>query len=361
MTLEIDLRAKLSPLPPEGQAHSHPCGPNLEYDPDFLELEGTIQPQDAQEFTRADGSRAVIAGSEQDWLKVRRLSENLLERTRDIRVAICYTRALLHIEGFPGIHVGLNLLLGLVDQYWEHVYPALDADDDNDPTMRINAFAPLVSADEIIADLRASWLLRSRQSGTLTVRDIELTLNKLDAHANEPVLTDAQLTGFLRAALDADPGLADTIPQTLELAHRLSAALQDHVGAHASIDFTPLLDILHALKQAYDTVRPEATVQDTSDSADNDSADSDSRSNNTAPGAPGEIRSRADVIASIERLATYLERTEPTNPAQWLLRRAQRVMQMNFLETIAEFTPEAIEQAERMLGGRLEQPDQPED
>jgi type VI secretion system protein ImpA len=351
MTLDINLEARLRPLPQDG--YSHACGPNLEYDPDFLELEKAMHPQAAQEFTNTDGNHTIIEGSDQDWLAVRRLSEGLLERTRDIRVAIFYTRALLHTEGFPGIHAGLSLLLGLVEQFWSDVYPALDADDDNDPTMRINAFAPLVAADEIIADLRASWLLRSRQAGTLTVRDIELSLSKLDPRANEQVLTEPQLTGFLRAALAADPGLNDSIPQSLDLANRLSATLQDNVGASDSIDFTPLLDTLHSIRQAYATASPEATVGNNSDN------DSDPATGSNSDGTPGtgEIRSRADVINSIERLASYLERTEPTNPAQWLLRRAQRVMQMNFLETIAEFTPEAIEQAERMLGGRLEQPE----
>jgi len=59
------------------------------------------------------------------------------------------------------------------------------------------------------------------------------------------------------------------------------------------------------------------------------------------------------VIQTIDRLVDYLERAEPTNPAQWLLRRARRVINMNFLEAIVELAPDGLEQAERMVGSQL--------
>ena len=51
----------------------------------------------------------------------------------------------------------------------------------------------------------------------------------------------------------------------------------------------------------------------------------------------------------------YLDRAEPTNPAQLLLRRAQRVMNMNFLEAMNELAPDGLVQAERSVGSQLPQ------
>lgn len=347
MSLDIDLDTLLTPL-----GDDQPCGPNLEYDADFLQLEEAARQQAGQEFTGDSGNRVTIEGQGPDWPEVRRLAEGLLERSRDVRVAVYYTRALLRTEGFGGIHLGLRLIVGLLEQHWAHVHPELDADDNDDPTMRVNALAPLVANEALIADLRASWLLRSRQSGVLTVRDIEVAQGKLGARDGEQVYSESQVSGMLAEAIGADPGLAVAITESLALVRQLSGYLQDQVGASASIDFKPLQNILYAVQQALATVAPAEAAADAGGESAEDGSPA-AAATAAGPSAPGEIRSRADVIATIDRLVAYLERTEPTNPAQWLLRRAQRVMNMNFLEAIVELAPDALDQAERMVGGQL--------
>lgn len=344
MPLNIDLDALIRPLSTE-----QPCGPNLEYAPDFLLLEEAARRQVSQEFTSDGGKRVSIEGQEPNWLEVRRLAESLLEQTRDIRVVIYYTRALLRSEGFGGLQIGLRLILGYLKQYWIQVYPELDSADGNDPTMRINALLPLVANEAVVADLRASWLLRSRQTGGLTVREIEVALGRLAAREGEQALAMSQISGILSEALTSQPELAETIRSTEELLQQLSDLLHEQIGTSAGIDFAPLLAPLSALIQVLPDSRPTQTGGDGSPTEPGATAAE-------APGAPsagGEIRSRADVIATIDRLVAHLERTEPTNPAQWLLRRAQRVMDMNFLEAIVELAPDALEQTERMVGGQL--------
>ena len=46
----------------------------------------------------------------------------------------------------------------------------------------------------------------------------------------------------------------------------------------------------------------------------------------------------------------YLDRTEPTNPAQLLLRRARHLISHNFLQLIKALAPEALEEAARIMG-----------
>lgn len=346
MSLDIDIESLLSSL-----GDDQPCGPNLEYDADFLQLEEAARHQAGQEFTGDGGNRVTIEGQGPDWPQVRRLAEGLLERSRDLRVAVYYTRALLRTEGFGGIHAGLRLITGLLEQHWAHVHPELDADDNDDPTMRVNALTPLVATEAVIADLRASWLLRSRQSGILTVRDVEVGQGKLTAREGEQVYSESQIGGMLAEALATDPGLGAAITESAALLRQLSSYLQDQVGASASIDFKPLQSTLYSIQQALAGVAAPEAGTDTEAVAD--AAGGEPATGGAAASAPGEIRSRADVVATIDRLVAYLERAEPTNPAQWLLKRAQRVMNMNFLEAIVELAPDGLEQAERMVGGQL--------
>jgi type VI secretion system protein ImpA len=69
-----------------------------------------------------------------------------------------------------------------------------------------------------------------------------------------------------------------------------------------------------------------------------------------AGGALGAIRSRADAIRAIDRVCEYLERAEPTNPAQLLLRRARRLISKDFLQLIRELAPEALGDVAKIMG-----------
>src|SRR5574337_973064 len=93
-----------------------PAGPDLEYDPEFLALERAAAPK----AERAVGD-AVKAAEEPDWGKVIELSEALLARSKDLRVAVHLTTAWLRTSGMPGWSAGLGLIRGLLEQFWDDV------------------------------------------------------------------------------------------------------------------------------------------------------------------------------------------------------------------------------------------------
>jgi type VI secretion system protein ImpA len=66
--------------------------------------------------------------------------------------------------------------------------------------------------------------------------------------------------------------------------------------------------------------------------------------------APGELRTREDAIRALERVCDFLERTEPTNPAPLFIRRAQRLMGMNFVDIVRELVPDSMSQLENLAG-----------
>jgi type VI secretion system protein ImpA len=52
-----------------------PCGPNLEYDADFLKLEEAARATPDQEFGRDGGEAIRIQGASADWREVQGLAE----------------------------------------------------------------------------------------------------------------------------------------------------------------------------------------------------------------------------------------------------------------------------------------------
>jgi hypothetical protein len=53
-----------------------PCGPNLEYDADFLKLEEAARATPDQEFGRDGGEAIRIQGASADWREVQGLAES---------------------------------------------------------------------------------------------------------------------------------------------------------------------------------------------------------------------------------------------------------------------------------------------
>jgi type VI secretion system protein ImpA len=64
----------------------------------------------------------------------------------------------------------------------------------------------------------------------------------------------------------------------------------------------------------------------------------------------GSIETRNDALRAIDMVCEYLERTEPTNPAQLLLRRARKLVNKNFVELVRELAPESLDQVARVMG-----------
>src|SRR5688572_22279240 len=151
----IDLNLLLQPV-----TEGAPCGENLEYDPAFGELERIAK---GKEERRAGAE--VIPAEEPKWPEVAEAADGLLDRTRDLRVVAYLTHAALNVDGLPGIAAGLQVVHGWLQTFWDSVYPHLDKDDDNDPTLRINSLAALDSREGIIRSLARVPLVVSRAAG----------------------------------------------------------------------------------------------------------------------------------------------------------------------------------------------------
>ncbi len=129
----FDVDALLTEISPES-----PCGEDLSYEVPFLELEGLVQ--GTAETQVGDH---IQESQEPDWDKVYRRSLELLERSKDLRLILFLTLSALCKNGLLGFCAGLALLRGVIEQYWDHVYPQLDPDDNNDPLERMNIISAL--------------------------------------------------------------------------------------------------------------------------------------------------------------------------------------------------------------------------
>jgi type VI secretion system protein ImpA len=326
-----------------------PCGPDLEYDPAFLALEEASRGKPEQQF-----GDTVIAAEDADWRAVYEGARGLAERTRDLRVAVLLARSAARLHGVAGYNDALALIAGLLEQHWDHVYPLLDADDNNDPTMRLNALAPLVDGATGLADFRTASVLGGRSP--LTVRQIELAAGKADPRSDESVPSEGAILDALAQGQANDGELLARLKRPQAELQRIDAVLTDKVGSEGP-DLKPLQLLTRWVANAAaeaEAAASGAAAEGSSDAGADGHGDDTGGASTSRVATPGSLRNRDDVIKTLDRVCDWIEKNEPTNPAPLLIRRAQRLMTKNFMDIIRDIAPDGFAQIEN-LAGRIDE------
>jgi len=335
-----DLESLLTPLADEA-----PSGPDLEYDADFQTLERTATPK----AERAIGD-SVKTAEEPDWDKVSSLGEALLGRSRDLRVAVHLTSAWTRMHGLAGWSDGLALIRGLLENLWDSVHPQLDAEDDNDPTARVNAVMPLVDMQGVLGYFRGAPFVQSPRLGRFSLRDLRIANGTLKTSA-EGDAASPSMTDIEACCLDCpEEQLLDAAQATttaMEHARAIDAIFTDRIGT-AGPDLKPLLGEIYELKKFLDAEVAKRAPAGAADAP----ADAEGGAPGAAPasGASGRIETAQDVIRRLDEICEYYTRREPSSPIPHLLRRAQRLVGMNFVDLMKELAPGGLSEFQVISG-----------
>lgn len=333
----MDAQSLLEPISDE-----EPSGPDLEYDPNFGEVERASQGKASQEL-----GDSVVEGEPPDWASVISGSEELLGQTKDLRLAVWYARGQLVRSGFAGLAQGLELSLGLLNGFWESVHPQLDPDDDNDPTIRANTLSQLADEEGLLRDLQVAPMISVRGFGTVTYRALQIANGESTPTEGEDVLDAASVNGcLLECPMDDLRTLAEDIRRAAELAKTVQATF-DELAPNSLLNLEKLDAVLSG---AYRDVAVFLAKRGEDVAVDGDASEGDSEGSPRGPSAPGQVASRGDVIKSLDAVIAYYRSEEPSSPVPLLLQRAKRLAAMDFLEIIQDMAPDGLDQI-RNVGG----------
>lgn len=273
-----------------------------------------------------------------------------MQRSKDLRITHFLLQSALALQGVAGLADALTLINALLREYWADLHPHLDADDDNDPTVRINALSGLTS-DATIRLLRESILTRSRTFGPVSLR-AALNASGLMSFPDEQ-LGAQQLNA---AFLDSDPEQLQATRDALSSARAACEAIEqqvsDQVGSAQGVDLSllkqPLKQALQILSQFVpssetDSREPEAVSDDNAPSVDFAAAP-------VAPRPSGDITNRDDVLRSLDKILAYYSRHEPSSPLPVLLNRAKHLVHADFAAIVRNLIPDGMSQFENLRG-----------
>jgi type VI secretion system protein ImpA len=300
---------------------------------------------------RQEGDK-ILEAEDPDFGDVVKKSEVILKRSHDIRAAVFYAEAILHSKGLKGFAEAIAYVRGSLETYWESCHPELDEDDDDDPTMRINAVQGLNGTETVIKSLRRAALTNSRMFGQMSLRAIEVAEGTIAAPSGMSDIPDTATVGAAFQDTDSEE-LSATLAATI-------AAQADLKAIDAIfVDKTPgsgpdLEDVQKTLGQIVRRLSDALGSEGLAAVEGSDAIEGDAPAMGAAPtgggGPAGAINSPSDVTNALDRIIMYYQRNEPSSPMPILLERAKKMVGADFMEIMTEIAPQGLDQV-RMIGG----------
>lgn len=329
------------------------CGDDLQYDSAFIALELAIKGKPEQQM-----GDTIQEAEPPNWREVRKNAEELLTRTKDLRVLINLLRALIATDGVSGFSAGLNLLKTLVDQRWDTIHPQLDPDDDNDPTERVNILMSLCDQDTFLRPLQQVPLVESKALGRFSLRDFNIAHGKIPVSDEAVVVGSSTIEAAVQdAELESIQRNYDDIVGALECLNGLETLVTDRVGINNAPNFQELRVFLKEARGVLAEWLDSRGAGVDSIAEDDDlemAADGKDTSSRKKSGLSGGINNNQDVLAALKQICEYYKKYEPSSPVPILLERCTRLVGKNFMDVLKDIAPDGMDQASVVMGIRDE-------
>ena len=327
----------LAPIP-----GANPGGVELRYDPLFDKIKEARR--EDEDIPQGDWQTARKTA---DWTQVIRLTTDALStKSKDLQLAVWLAEAMLRREGFTGFRGALDMIVGLLDQHWEHLHPEIE---DGDLEMRA---APLewlgIKLDLTVKRVpvnRAghSWLQHQEARTVPTEADASGDFSK--AETRQALVAEGKTTpedierGFQSTPKAWLKALVAEIDGTLETLQNLDDISQERF-ADAAPSYSKLRGAIEEVQRTAKQllkrklelepdVAESTAVETPISSTSMDSAPVIVPANVVLPGSVGaqlapQPTSREDAASRIAVVARYLRQTDPTSPAPYLMLRGFR-------------------------------------
>lgn len=316
-------------------AGDNPGGVNLRYEPIFdqikearREAEGVPEGVGEDERKRADYKLVIkLAG------------DALAKESKDLWLAAWLTEAVLKREGVGGLREGLELIRGILEEFWDHLYPAIE--DPEDIELRA---APLSWIGQYLVFAVQSAPLSKRGHSFLQCKQARDVPTEDDAKADKDkkATRDGAVQDGKLTPEEFEAGFADTpkpwykelvanfngCSAALDAITKISADKFAEVDPDQRPSFGPLqraLKDVHAATQLLlnkkleldpDPPEPEGEIAGAIGGADGGAG--------TGEVISIEPNDAVDAAARVAAAARFLRQDDPTNPASYLMLRGFR-------------------------------------
>ncbi len=302
-----------------------------------------------------DEQDAPLQVAHREWASLVELgAQALAGSTKDLEIGCWVCEGLVRTEGFPGLAYGLELLAGLVEQYWDAgLYPAEEEEGVED---RIAPLAGLLGrdgqgvlvqpvkmlpvSDRSDLPLAALWTFELANAPIPSTQDPD-TRERLVARQAEQL--DSINIAIKTSSLAFLKEVHASALQALASLDRLMDALDSKtgVGRFGSQVSTPLQAIVELIEQK---VGHLFTTESDASGSDGDAVVA--AGGGSTGGGGGPVTSRNQALETVLHVADYFERHEPQSMIAHSLRDVVRRARMPLVDLLAELLPDDAQRSE---------------
>ena len=315
---------------------ANPSGVNLRYDPIFDKIKEARREEDQPPPGMTERDRKVADNPQ----VIKLTTDALVKKTKDLQIAAWLTGASLKQKGFPGLRDGLLLCHGLIEKFWDTLYPELE---DGDAQTRAAPLGFLGTKLDIpvrsapVVERGGYGLLDYQQSREVGYEDQAKTDDAKKKRAQ--LVKEGKLTPelFDKAFEETPKKYYAQAEKDLDDCLRVLALLKETCDPRFGDDgpaFGPLRSALEATRHAVHGFLQKKRETDPDPVEEVPVAAAESG----GPGTGGATRTgvlisvdgsseppdRIDAIRKIAEAAAFLRRREPQSPASYLMLRGLR-------------------------------------
>jgi type VI secretion system protein ImpA len=278
-----------------------------------------------------------------EWGDIRDKALEAMAKSKDLRLLAYLGTALLRTDGLPAFGETLRVASQWLETYWTQTYPLVD----EDAVLRRNALNCFADPMAVIDAIRRVPLVRSRQHGTFSVRDVDIATNQLTPGEGDTPADEAQIqAAFASMPLPELTQLLESVVSAVASLNKIDGQMREAAGSEAMPGFEP---VTAQLTRTVQVLRVQVASHPDSAAAGG-GADGLGESGDGSGSVPGAVKSRQDAIRALDAVAAFFKRTEPSSPIPMFIERAKRLISKEFLEVLADIAPDAVPQA-RAAGG----------
>lgn len=352
-TFTFDPQILLSPISEESPTGSDPRG-DISPTSAFLALKDARAAARRKERARDIDADAPAAFEE--WEQVARLAYDIIaEQGKDLEVCAWMIEALLRLDGFTGLRTGAEVARGLVETFWDNIFPLPD-EDGNEP--RLAPFIALNGASSdgtLIQPLRKVPLTPGAEGVPLWQYEQALEVSRIgDAGKREARIAAGALAldVFNMTVQEGSAGFYAALIAQIDGALASLNALSDAFTMRVGADAPPagaIRALLEANREAVQVFAADKLAQAAAarahDVAHQHEGDAEGAMEEADAEGEGEAGTglparrpvtREQALGQVLEIARFFRTSEPHSPISYVLEEAVRRARMSMNELLDE-------------------------
>lgn len=324
------------------------CGPDLyDTEPAFAALMDSCEELLPERFSEFDRT-------EVDFTDLFKQMDGFLKQSRDLRLLVFLAQFGILGGQLNTFANAIRIIRRLLESHWDAVHP-VDADFGH--MERIGALEALNSRPAVVLPLEATPLLKTRRTGPISYRAIQIAAGNQTAREDEHTISlgaiDAALTSGELEQADIDEVIEDlsSLPEELEAIVAICTQKLSDAGAKAA---PPKYDALTTLLREMNAElnRRLGRMTDEAEDVGEETADGSPES---APSASGDgpkadIANAAQAKLILDSVEDYFATREPSHPALFLVREARGLVGKSYLDALKILMPRRFDDVTLRLG-----------